>query len=413
MKDINNAYIVTMKKYSYYFSFFKNIILLITMLLLVVSCEESNIRDGLRTVNFKASADRTLITEGESITYIDSSLSVTSRRWDFEGGNIDMSEEQEVEVLYNEASPSEGEGAQRRNRGFLTNLEVVHEDGSVESRSFTVSVFQKVVPQFVADNTIAVFGSSIQFVNTTEDGESAFAEAKEEDTILWEFEGGTPATSTQQDPVVTYNTPGKYPVKLTIFRNIPESTGITTVSDFIEIISEPVCDNSINLVDCGNNDGEGDSVVGWQAVLSDGTDRSFKLSVSDEQASEGDGSIKFMYNEGDMQAFTNNDILFNEVFEVTEAGNYKTTLDVYADLISTTNPDFVLILAYRNADDPLTHIQSTEAFNRQNGGAWHSLENSKNLTPGRYILQLRTWNPPWHQDLDMNLFIDNIEIVRE
>lgn len=31
----------------------------------------------------------------------------------------------------------------------------------------------------------------------------------------WEFEGGTPATSTEQNPSVVYNTPGTYKVKLT------------------------------------------------------------------------------------------------------------------------------------------------------------------------------------------------------
>lgn len=31
----------------------------------------------------------------------------------------------------------------------------------------------------------------------------------------WEFEGGTPATSTQQNPTIAYNTPGTYQVKLT------------------------------------------------------------------------------------------------------------------------------------------------------------------------------------------------------
>lgn len=42
---------------------------------------------------------------------------------------------------------------------------------------------------------------------------------------LWEFENGTPATSTEQNPIVTFATPGKYKVKLTV------GDGLTTLSE--------------------------------------------------------------------------------------------------------------------------------------------------------------------------------------
>ncbi|NDK54922.1 M43 family zinc metalloprotease [Pontibacter fetidus] len=52
-------------------------------------------------------------------------------------------------------------------------------------------------------------------------------------TWLWEFEGGTPATSTDRNPTVTYKKPGKYKVTLTISNTQMSST--ETKSQFIEV----------------------------------------------------------------------------------------------------------------------------------------------------------------------------------
>jgi photosystem II stability/assembly factor-like uncharacterized protein len=54
---------------------------------------------------------------------------------------------------------------------------------------------------------------------------------------LWSFEGGTPATSTEQNPVVFYNTPGVYDVTLTISDG---DTSLTLLKpDMITVIDEP------------------------------------------------------------------------------------------------------------------------------------------------------------------------------
>ncbi|MHC2993376.1 hypothetical protein OB13_18015 [Pontibacter sp. HJ8] len=56
-------------------------------------------------------------------------------------------------------------------------------------------------------DTLIVEGEQVQF-------KGSFAGYKP-DTWLWQFEGGTPATSTEQNPTVTYTRPGKYRVTLT------------------------------------------------------------------------------------------------------------------------------------------------------------------------------------------------------
>ncbi|MBB6609640.1 T9SS type A sorting domain-containing protein [Pontibacter sp. Tf4] len=50
---------------------------------------------------------------------------------------------------------------------------------------------------------------------------------------LWEFEGGVPATSTEQNPTVSYTTPGKYKVTLTIANSQMSST--ETREQYIEV----------------------------------------------------------------------------------------------------------------------------------------------------------------------------------
>lgn len=59
--------------------------------------------------------------------------------------------------------------------------------------------------QFSADITTVCTGSQIQFTDESYNAVSGWN---------WTFEGGTPATSTQQNPLITYNTPGIYQVTL-------------------------------------------------------------------------------------------------------------------------------------------------------------------------------------------------------
>ena len=52
----------------------------------------------------------------------------------------------------------------------------------------------------------------------------------------WEFEGGTPATSTQQNPTVTYNTAGNFGVRLTV-TDAAGDTDTKYVANYISVVS--------------------------------------------------------------------------------------------------------------------------------------------------------------------------------
>lgn len=59
---------------------------------------------------------------------------------------------------------------------------------------------------FISDMNVICPGTSIQFTDASTDNT---------DTWVWFFSGGIPATSTDENPIVIYNTPGIYEVKLT------------------------------------------------------------------------------------------------------------------------------------------------------------------------------------------------------
>lgn len=71
---------------------------------------------------------------------------------------------------------------------------------------FVLDGIQLVVPGNKESETINT-GQSVKFYNTSEGSPT---------TLLWEFEGGTPATSTEQSPEIYYYQSGTYAVSLTI-----------------------------------------------------------------------------------------------------------------------------------------------------------------------------------------------------
>lgn len=81
---------------------------------------------------------------------------------------------------------------------------------------------------FTAGNTHVCNGGSIQFTDQSVGSPTAWN---------WTFEGGTPSTSTQQNPLVTYSLPGVYDVSLTV--TIGAITSSITHSDFI-FVEAPV-----------------------------------------------------------------------------------------------------------------------------------------------------------------------------
>lgn len=69
---------------------------------------------------------------------------------------------------------------------------------------------------FITPKDLICEGQSVTFTDNSEEGEPS--------TWSWTFPGGTPATSTLPNPVVTYNTAGTYDVTLTVSNSAGSST---------------------------------------------------------------------------------------------------------------------------------------------------------------------------------------------
>jgi len=80
---------------------------------------------------------------------------------------------------------------------------------------------------FTADTTLIFKGDSIHFTDLSENNPSGWE---------WEFEGGIPEISTEQNPVVIYNVSGYYDVTLNV-SNIYGSDSLT-ISDYITVDSQ-------------------------------------------------------------------------------------------------------------------------------------------------------------------------------
>jgi PKD repeat protein len=80
---------------------------------------------------------------------------------------------------------------------------------------------------FEADRVRICSGMDVEFINRSYSGDTEWT---------WEFEGGDPATSTDENPIIVYNTPGLYEVTLTAGNGVDEVS--ITKEAFIEVLPD-------------------------------------------------------------------------------------------------------------------------------------------------------------------------------
>lgn len=95
---------------------------------------------------------------------------------------------------------------------------------------------------FTADPTSGCPVLQVDFVNTSSNNSL---------TANWNFEGGTPSTSSDFFPSIQYFTPGVYDVTLEVCN--PAGCDLLVLPDYIEILEEPEADaGPTQLIDCNN-----------------------------------------------------------------------------------------------------------------------------------------------------------------
>ena len=100
-------------------------------------------------------------------------------------------------------------------------------DGETINVNAELIALEGIVADFTADATTVPIGGSVGFKD-----ESWSAQLN---SWSWEFEGGTPATSTDRNPTITYNTPGTFGVRLTV-TNADGESDTKYVPNYISVV---------------------------------------------------------------------------------------------------------------------------------------------------------------------------------
>ena len=180
------------------------------------------------------------IYQGESITFTNASTNAHHIVWTFTGGDIETSTENVVTVTYAEVG------------SFSTTLTAYNADESESStKTVTIGVTPQPQNEVVANFTTnpeatqllggsAIYitaGETITYTNTSENATS----------IAWTFEGGNPATSTENTVTVTYATAGNYTTTLTAYgANNEQNTKTVGVNVSEQQQNEVVADFTTN-----------------------------------------------------------------------------------------------------------------------------------------------------------------------
>lgn len=107
--------------------------------------------------------------------------------------------------------------------------------GETEDYTVMISSVDPPVADFNASQTIVTEGESITFTDLSTNNPTEWA---------WTFPGGTPSASTDQDPVVTYNTAGSYSVTLTATNGGGSDT--KSKANYIQVVSLPQCADPVS-----------------------------------------------------------------------------------------------------------------------------------------------------------------------
>jgi PKD repeat protein len=152
-------------------------------------------------VNFTSS--KTIITKGETVNFTDfSTNNPISWAWTFTGGTPATSTAKNPAVTYCSAGT------------YNVTLTVTNASGSSTNTEVNfIQVNEPVTPpvaDFAAAKTSLKVGESVQFNDLSSNSPTKWQ---------WSFPGGTPETSTEQKPVVTYKVAGQYDVTLSVSKD--------------------------------------------------------------------------------------------------------------------------------------------------------------------------------------------------
>jgi PKD repeat protein len=164
--------------------------------------------------DFTSNSGSFLMEEDESIQFEQTSTgNPVSYLWSFEGGTPATSTDENPSVQYTA-------------QGTYDVKLIAYHEAHADTLEMTdvVTVLEKLEATFESDFTSIPDGQSVNFTDASTGNPTSW---------LWEFEGGTPSVSTDQNPSVTYDEIGNYDVKLVV--NNGYATKEIIMQDYIQV----------------------------------------------------------------------------------------------------------------------------------------------------------------------------------
>lgn len=180
---------------------------------------DTSIQQNYIEVFPETEAEFSFAVNGYIVDFINESTNATTYMWDFGDGNT--SSEQDPDHEY------EDEG------NYIVQL-ISEGVCGIDTVSYQVEIID--LSPSVSISLSASMGCAPMTINFMDES------SNNPTSWLWEFEGGDPSTSTEQDPVVTYNDPGVYRVTLEVTNMFGTSKAI--YDGLITVLPEPVSDFS-------------------------------------------------------------------------------------------------------------------------------------------------------------------------
>ena len=161
-------------------------------------------------------ATPTTVYAGETVNFTDlSTNNPTSWNWSFSGGTPTSSTTQNPQVVYNSSGTY---------NVSLTVSNAFGTDTKTKIKYITVLDLPVPVADFTATPTTVYAGETVSFTDMSTNNPTSWN---------WSFSGGTPTSSTTQNPQVVYNSPGTYNVSLTVSNAF--GTDTKTKTDYIHV----------------------------------------------------------------------------------------------------------------------------------------------------------------------------------
>lgn len=162
--------------------------------------------DDTASINAEFGACKTQAMPGETIDFLNLSPNVSSRSWTFEGGDPASSTSRDPSITYNSAGIYDVE---------LNVSDGTNDDTETKLDYIVISNETPVEALFESDSSTIVQGDSIQFEDLSTGNITSWS---------WDFEGGTPSTSNNQNPNIIYSSVGMYNVSLTVSNGSTEDS---------------------------------------------------------------------------------------------------------------------------------------------------------------------------------------------